>query len=264
MKEKWVFDREHYARITQSQIKFLNRFLPDLIGVQGLKTALDAGCGVGSLSNYLDKLGLKVSAFDGRAENVKEAQKRHSDIKFLVLNVEDSAVKELSSFDLIFCFGLLYHLENPFLAIRNLHALTNKILIIESMVIPGRYPSANLVDEGHTKDQSLNYIAFILSEPCLVKMLYRVGFPYVYSSIISPAHEDFRESFLFYRKRSIFVATRMPLELPFLRLVHEPATENLWLKPFGHYRYRLFGFLRRPWRDRAIWIRFHFKSLQSR
>ena len=43
-------------------------------------------------------------------------------------NVEDPQVRELGASDLVLCPGLLYHLENPFQAIRNLHALTARIL----------------------------------------------------------------------------------------------------------------------------------------
>lgn len=259
MEKGWAFDTEHYTRISESQIEFSNQFLPDLIAVQGLKSALDVGCGVGYFSNYLSKLGLEVSAFDGRPENVKEAQIRHRDVKFLVLNVEDSAVKELGSFDLIFCFGLLYHLENPFLAIRNLYHIAGKMLIVESMVIPRRFPSASLVNEGPSEDQSLNFTAFIPSESCLVKMLYCAGFPYVYGSVFSPKHEDYHETYQFHRKRTILVAAKIPLELSFLCPVREPVTENLWLKPLGDHLYRLYRFLRRPWREKTNSIGLHLK-----
>lgn len=261
MKKEWAFDMEHYTRITGARINFLNQWLPDLITSQGLKSALDVGCGVGYFSHYLAGLGLEVVALDGRQENVSEAQIRYPNIKFIVKNVEDFAVKELGSYDLTLCFGLLYHLENPFLAIRNLYALTGKILLIESMVTPSSFPVASLVDEVYSEDQSLNYVALVLSESGLVKMLYRVGFPYVYASVISPNHEDFHETHEFHRKRTILFTGKMPIELPFLRLIPEPPTKNLWLKPLGYRKNRFYRFLRKPWREKVITVRSRFKSL---
>lgn len=250
MKQDWIFDQGHYRRITDARVDFLNQWLPDLIATRGLKNGLDIGCGVGEFSCYLAGLGLEVVAFDGRSQNVEEAERRHEGIKFIVHNIEDSTVKNLGQFDLVLCFGFLYHLENPFLAIRNLYALTKKVLLIESMVTPDRFPAATLVDEEISEDQSLNYVTFIPSESGLVKMLHCAGFPYVYFSVILPDHEDFHETCEFHRKRTIIVASKIPVELPFLSQIAEPALRNLWLKPVGHRLNRFYRFLRKVWRNK--------------
>ena len=44
---------------------------------------------------------------------------------------------ELGEFDLVLCFGLLYHLENPMRTIRHLRALTGQGLLLESMSLRG-------------------------------------------------------------------------------------------------------------------------------
>ncbi len=261
MKQDWIFDQRHYRHITNARINFLNKWLPDLITAQGLKSALDVGCGVGDFSRYLTGLGLEVVAFDGRAKNVEEAQRRYEGIKFIVHDIEKSAVKKLGTFDLLLCFGFLYHLENPFLAIRNLHGLTRKIMLIESMITPSSVPNASLVDEWPSEDQSLNYVTLVPSESGLVKMLYRAGFPYLYSSLILPDHIDFHDTLESRRKRTIIVASKVPLQLPFLRIVPEPTTKNLWLKPMGSYFSRLYRFLRRPLREKRISLRFGLKKL---
>ena len=61
---------------------------------------------------------------DGRQENVEEAQRRFPQIPFRICNAQESALRDLGRFDLVFCFGLLYHLENPLIAIRQLCAMT--------------------------------------------------------------------------------------------------------------------------------------------
>jgi hypothetical protein len=41
--------------------------------------------------------------------------------------VEDLSLRDIGTVDLVLSVGLLYHLENPFRAIRNFHALTGKL-----------------------------------------------------------------------------------------------------------------------------------------
>lgn len=204
-----------------------------------LKTALDVGCGVGFFSRYLSGLGLKVLGVDGREENVAEAKRRVPSMEFQVWNIEDPRIQNIGIFDLTLCLGLLYHLENPFLAIRNLCAVTEKVLWIESVIAPGGRPLAVLGAEPETKDQGLRHVALVPSEPCLVKMLYRAGFPHVYATATMPTHEDFRETIAVFKKRTILVAAKIPLQFQLLRSILEPTSTNLWIK---------------PWRSRARWM----------
>lgn len=195
MKETSVFDLEHTRHISELRKEFLERLLQDLFADFDLKTAVDAGCGVGFFSNYLSELGLHVTAFDARQQNVAEAKRRYPKVEFCVRNVEASRIQRLGQFDLTLCFGLLYHLENPFQGIRNLYAITRRILIIESMVTPSESPVATLMNECRGEDQGLHHIAFVPSEACLIKMLYHAGFPKVYKTVELPNHEDYRGTF---------------------------------------------------------------------
>ena len=142
-----TFDMPEALRINKARIDFLKTLLNDIGKKEKLITALDAGCGVGFFSQFLKDSGFKVTAFDGRAENIAEAQKRGPGIDFKLFNIEDPSLASLGKFDIVLCCGLLYHLENPFLAIRNLASLTGKVLLIETVVAPYKNPSAFLYEE---------------------------------------------------------------------------------------------------------------------
>ncbi len=73
---------------------------------------------------------------------------------------------------------MLYHLEDPLLAIRHLRALTEKCLLLESMCVPDEKPSMLLREEPREDDQSLTDVAYYPSEDSLIKMLYRAGFAF--------------------------------------------------------------------------------------
>jgi len=155
---------------------------------------VDAGCGVGFFSHTLAECGLNVCGFDGTRRNVTEARRRFPHIPFEQADVEERAILELGKFDLVLCFGLLYHLENPLLAIRNLRGLTEKCLLVESMCLTEEKASMLLREEPSQEDQSLSDVAWYPSESSLVKMLYRAGFGKVYRVTPLPDHEDFRET----------------------------------------------------------------------
>ena len=240
-----VFDRPHYAPFTQAKMRFLDEWLPPLISTHHLTTALDVGCGVGYFSGRLVAAGLQVRALDGRSDNVDEARHRHPATTFTVHNIEDLAVRALGASDLVLCFGLLYHLENPFVAVRNLSALTGKIALIETVVVPGVVPGAAIVEEVHAEDQALAYIALVPSFLALVKILYQAGYSGVHTASVPPDHSDFHPTWTRRRKRVMFLAAKVPLHLPSWRLVAEPTTQDPWVRPWYSRVTRVGRFLRR-------------------
>jgi SAM-dependent methyltransferase len=220
----WIFDSEHHQRLIESRGGLMRRLLPELQHRLVLRTAIDVGCGAGHFSGLLHELGFEVTALDGRPENVAEAARRNPAVRFHAADVEDASLSRFGRFDLVLCFGLLYHLENPFRAIRNLFGLTRSVLVMESMCIPGEQPVLDLRDECHGEDQSLHYVAFYPSEPALVKMLYRAGYAHVYTLGELPDHAEFHASPRKHKTRTMLMASGEPLDFSFLIPAPEPAT----------------------------------------
>lgn len=203
--------------------------LEEVRGPMGLDKAVDVGCGLGHFSGFLNGLGLDVVGVDGRDENVREASRRFPKIPFNTVNVENPEIRELGRFDLVLCFGLLYHLENPLLAIRNLHEMTSKLLIVESVVFPGTTPIMALVDESQTEDQGINHFAFYPTGACLTKMIYRAGFPLVYEIACKPRLPEYVEAKGEGPSRIMLAAGLGSVAAPSFRHVPEP------LLPYGSW-----------------------------
>ncbi|HET9995786.1 MAG TPA: FkbM family methyltransferase [Candidatus Acidoferrum sp.] len=225
------FDQREYRKLIETRGDTIRQVVTKLKAAVGLSTALDAGCGVGFFSETLAECGLNVCGFDGRAENVAEARRRLPGMPFERADVEDRGILHLGNFDFVLCFGLLYHLENPLLAIRNLRALTNKCLLLESMCLPEEKASMLLREEPRQDDQSLTEVACYPSEGSLVKMLYRAGFAVVYQVLALPDHDDFRETPEHARRRTVLLASAVPIDVAGFRLIPEPHDqEDPWAK----------------------------------
>jgi len=225
------FDQKEYRRLIEARGETIKRAVRRLKPALKLSNAVDAGCGVGFFSQTLAECGLNVCGFDGRKENVAEARRRFPQIPFEQGDIEAPSILQLGRFDLVLCFGLLYHLENPLLAIRHLRALTEKCLLLESMCLPYEKPSMVLRDEPRQDDQSLTDVACCPSEGGLAKMLYRSGFKMVYRVIPLPDHEDFRETVEHARRRTVLLASSVAIEVAGFRLIPEPhVAEDPWAK----------------------------------
>lgn len=220
------FDQRHYRKLIMARGETIRRVVERLKKVFPLTSALDAGCGVGFFAKTLADSGLNVCGFDGRGENVAEARKRFPHLAFETADIEELSIRALGQFDFVLCCGLLYHLENPLMATRNLRALTEKCLLVESMCIPGEKPSLLLREEPRADDQSLTDMACYPSEGSLVKMLYRAGFAKVYRVMPFPDHDDFRETPEHARRRTVLLASFAPVEVAGFRLCPEPHEEH--------------------------------------
>jgi SAM-dependent methyltransferase len=216
------FDQREYRKLIEARGETIRQVVARLRHALDLSNALDAGCGVGFFSQTLEECGLNACGFDGRAENVDEARNRFPQIPFAQGNIEDQTILELGRFDLVVCFGLLYHLENPLRAIRNLRGLTEKCLLLESMCVPEEKSSLLLREEPEQGDQSLTSKACYPTEGSMVKMLYRAGFAAVYRVARLPDHDDFRETTEHVQRRTVLLASSAPIDIAGFRLLSEP------------------------------------------
>jgi FkbM family methyltransferase len=224
MDSELVFDQPHYAALNESRGRIVDALIQSLQAELRLKTAVDVGCGLGYFSSIADGLGLEMLAIDARAENINEASRRYPDINFRAANAEDVAIRSFGRFDLVLCLGLLYHLENPFAAIRNLFALTKQVAIVEGMCLPGNQPGFGVLDEGPTEDQGLQYVALYPTESGLIKLLYRSGYSFVYRLTVQPDHKDYHSSLTRNKARTFLVASTQRLSNKMLNLTAEPLT----------------------------------------
>ena len=198
-----VFDYQHYELLNRARGRVVRELLDQLSQSLRLRTAVDVGCGLGYFSEMLNSLGLQVVGADGRKENAEEASRRVPTVNFHTMNAEDIEIRSLGIFDLCFCFGLLYHLENPFIAIRHLHAMTRSLLLVEGLIYPGDEPIMGLVEETPFEDQGLRHYAFYPTEACLVKMMYLAGFANVYRIAKAPDHPGYSRRGEAPKKRTI-------------------------------------------------------------
>lgn len=250
------FDRKEYRALIEARDQTLRRIVKRLKPALGLSTAADAGCGLGFFTETLAECGLSARGFDARAENIEEARRRFPRIPFEQADVEAREISQLGQFDLALCFGLLYHLENPLQAIRNLRAITEKCLVLESMCLPEERCSLLLRQEPRQDDQSLTELACYPSESSLVKMLYRAGFSKVYRVTPLPDHDDFRETSDHTQRRTVLLASQMPIDVAGFRLVLEPVeTQDPWVKnppPSRSLSQRIGRFLASPMRNKYV------------
>jgi len=219
-----IFDIKIYDELNAARGSVVTGLLSAVKNQLGLRTAIDVACGAGYFSALLKSAGLDVTGVDARQNNIEDCQRREPDIRFQRFDAEDVAIRNLGKFDLVFCFGLLYHLENPLLAIRHLHALTGTLLLVEGVIFPGDQPIMGLVDEVRSDDQGLNYFAFYPTESCLQKMLFKAGFANVYKFAVMPDHPTYRTSKRSPRVRTMLAASHKPLTTRFLEPLQEPGT----------------------------------------
>jgi SAM-dependent methyltransferase len=234
LREEFIFDKPHYERFNAAREASLLDVVPKLRETIGLSTVLDMGCGLGHFSGFLTGLGFSVVGADGRDSNVTEARRRFPSIEFRVADLQERSAQDLGTYDMVLCLGLLYHLENPMQAIRNLEAMTSKFLVVEGMCVPFHRPSLYLLQEGSGEDQSLGAVALYPSESALVKMLYLSGFSHVWRWTNVPKHPHYRSNLVQKTARTILAASRMPLNLPALARVPEPACPwDMWTTTLG-------------------------------
>jgi SAM-dependent methyltransferase len=211
------FDCDVALELNEARIRHLKSLQLPLAG----KSLLDVGAGVGHLAARLLELDCQVTCVDGRAENVAEIQRRLPNVRAEVADVENTDLSTFGEFDAVFCYGLLYHVENPVMALRNMAKAAKELLLLETLVCDSYQPVMYLVEEPPTPNQALRGFGCRPSPSFIVLALKRLGF-YVYAAKEPPAHPCYhirwRDSLRIWDNglslRAVFVASRQQLHSP--------------------------------------------------
>ncbi|MFH1642426.1 MAG: class I SAM-dependent methyltransferase [Nanoarchaeota archaeon] len=108
-----------FALLGQDNTKFLKN-----------KKILDAGCGTGERSSYLAYCGAEVIGIDLSLSSLKKAtslakKNKINNAHFVKMDLMEPKLKK-KQFDYIVCDGVLHHLSDPFMGLKNMSNLLKK------------------------------------------------------------------------------------------------------------------------------------------
>jgi len=98
-------------------------------------SVVDLGCLEGGYSVAFARMGFKVTGMDAREDNLERANWVKQQLGLSNLNYVQDDVKNLSNhgpFDIIFCGGLLYHLDKPSEFIRLMHQNAKRLVFVHT------------------------------------------------------------------------------------------------------------------------------------
>lgn len=223
-----VFDMPGYLEITQARIAHLASLKLDLSG----KSIIDVGCGTGRLTEFLVSQGANVFAIDGREDNIQQLRIFYPNVKADVVDLETDEMLKYGPFDIVFCYGVLYHLSDPLHFIKNAEKLCKYMILIETCITDAWEPICKIeVEDGTNNSQSIHHAGSRPSPAYVVFCLKKAGFPYIYTPKEKPVHPQFhytkQNSYMSHQNghliREIFIASRKKLDNDQLVLVGTPT-----------------------------------------
>lgn len=183
------------------------------------KSVLEVGAGIGLLTSFFEERGCKVLSTDARPENVAEIKRRYPKRQVARLDLErPEEIGTLGKFDIVFCYGTLYHVSAPEPALEALSHVADLILL-ETCVSRGEGDVAPPEEEKLFMNQAM---AGLGSRPTRTWVLNRLkkfwGNGYI--SVTQPSNPDFPLDWsvpqVTKNVRAIFVGSRTALANPLL------------------------------------------------
>jgi hypothetical protein len=195
-------------------------------------TVLEVGAGIGEHTSFFIDRGCHVVSSEVRPENLKILRLRYPDIRVLDLDLDNSPMLN-ESFDIVYCYGTLYHLRNPEKAIEFLSGCCKKMLLLDTCVTFGNEDALYYCPEDATNpSQSISGIGCRPTRRWVYNQLKKY-FRFIYLPITQPNTAEFpidwtlsppdRQALT----RAIFIASRE-------EIVNKLLTEEIPMKQMRH------------------------------
>jgi 2-polyprenyl-3-methyl-5-hydroxy-6-metoxy-1,4-benzoquinol methylase len=123
--DRFGYEWANYSEIVAESKNQLQQWLGSLpLKDFSGKSILDAGCGMGRNSYWFKKTGAtQILAIDASTPSIQSARRNLSefkDVQVLKESIYDLNPKKLGTFDRVVCIGVLHHLAEPEIALKNL------------------------------------------------------------------------------------------------------------------------------------------------
>ena len=211
------FRSDHYTRHNARRLEHLASLRIPVAH----RTVLEVGAGIGDHSHYYLDRGCSVVITEARAENLDYLRKRFPDGDVRHLDLEAPTELPDGPFDIVHCYGLLYHLGDPQGCLRFLARNTGSMLLLETCVSFGDDERINLVVEDDCPTQAASLAGCRPTRAWVFSRLKEL-FPYAYATTTQPNHEEFPLDWKApdlsptLLHRAVFVGSREPIENEFL------------------------------------------------
>jgi SAM-dependent methyltransferase len=147
------------------------------------KRVLDIGCADGYFSFLAESRGASVVSIDSwpREGYSLAHEVLNSKAEFHHMSVYDLCPDTFGLFDIVFFFGVYYHLKNPILALERIASVTRGYALIESEIVDIQYTNGEGVSHfcefDERNNDSTNW--WVPNIPCLLQTARASGFPRV-------------------------------------------------------------------------------------
>lgn len=196
-------------------------------------SVLEVGAGIGLHTQFFLDRGCDVLITDGAAANVEEIHRRLPGRRAQVLDVELAQdLRHLGHFDIVYCYGLLYHVGDPRAVLHRLSQVADRIFLelicnrdtAESLVLTKDPTSLNQSTTGGACRPSREWILARLRE----------FWGHGYITATQPDNPEFPEDWSLPttgNTRAVFVGSRREISNPQL-LTSAPVQQSRYQK--GH------------------------------
>lgn len=209
------FHSTHYLRHNARRLEHLASLHLPVAG----KSMLEVGAGIGDHSHYFLDRGCRVTITEAREENLRILRHRYPGADIRPLDLENAATVTGGPFEVVHCYGLLYHLSTPAQALDFLSRHTSGLLLLETCVSFGNEMTVNLTGEAQDNPTQAWSGTGCRPTRCWVLAELQKHFPHVYLPATQPNHEEFPldwtrpEQHTAPLQRAVFIASRTPLEI---------------------------------------------------
>lgn len=197
------------------------------------RTVLEVGAGIGDLSGFFLDRGCRVTITEPRESNLNYIRHRFPDCPMASLDLEKPTDIPGAPFDIVSCFGLLYHLSNPTEALHTLAGQCRELLLLETCVSFGSNRAENIVDENvKSPTQAFSGRGCRPTRRWIFETLAR-DFAHVFVPRTQPDHAQFPidwsrpEAHVAPLSRAVFIASRKPISNDQLRTELSDQQERL-------------------------------------
>jgi len=201
-------------KINNDRIKHLDSLYLDFNN----KKVLETGCGgIGNFTKYLVNNGAIVTLNDARLENILANLKNNNyNLNYNTWDL-NKPIETNDKFDIIFCYGTLYHLTEPENAIKSFAKLCNEYVIISTCTNGKNDETINIVYESNTPEQGLYSYGCRPGRLFIYNKL-KENFKYVYTLKTQPNNPDYPLSFPSSNtaSRNIFIGSHIKINNPIL------------------------------------------------